>query len=108
VEWEHHQLSRFDIIISDLEQSSIVQRLSMITPARSANGEFAYLVNDDTADAQMQLLCFSIVVATDATPPSSGQTADDLCPRKCLPSVAGQSKSGAWYVCFSMVTILRV
>ena len=100
VEWEHHQLSpHFDnntiIIISDLEQSSVIQRLSMIEP-RSADGGYAYLVNDDAVDAQSVLLCFAITVTTDAlaTTPSSGQTAEDLCPKKCLPSVAGQSKSG--------------
>ena len=81
VEWEHHQPSQcFDIIISDLEQSSVIQRLSMIEPGRNTDGGYTYLVN----------------VATDGltTTPSSGQTAEDLCPKKCLPSVVGQSKSG--------------
>ena len=97
VEWEHHQPSQhFDIIISDLEQSSVIQRLSMIEPNGNTDDGYAYLVNDDAVDAQSVLLCFTITVATDAlaTPPSSGQTAEDLCPKKCLPSVAGQSKSG--------------
>lgn len=97
VEWEHQQLSQhFDnntiIIISDLEQSSVIQRLSMIEP-RSTDGGYAYLVNDDAVDAQSVLLCFTVTVATDLLA-SSGQTAEDLCPKKCLPSVAGRSKSG--------------
>ena len=92
VEWEHHQLSqRFDINISDLEQSSVIQQLSMIEPG-SANGGYAYLVNDDAIDAQSVLLCFTVTVATDLLV-SSGQTAEDLCPKKCLPSAAGRSKS---------------
>ena len=100
VEWEYHQSFQlsFDIIVFDLEQSSIVQWLSAIVPERKANGGFAYLANSDAAD-DPQLVCFTVNMATsdsfNMTTTSSGLSADDMCPKKCLPSTPGQSKCTA-------------
>lgn len=80
----------FDITVSDFENSSVIHQLTITLDTA---GRYVYLVNN-TADAQ--LLCFMISVATDSPmlPPSSGQmmTAEDMCPKECLPSKPGQSK----------------
>ena len=102
VEWEYHQNESsqlsFDIIVFDLKRSSMVQQLSAIAPEKKANDIFAYLANSDAADAP-QLVCFSVNMATSdsltMTTTSSGLSADDMCPKKCLPSTPGQSKCTA-------------
>ena len=100
VEWEYHQSSQlsFDIMVFELERSSTIQRLSAIVPERKAHGGFAYLANSDAANAP-QLVCFTVSMATsdplNMTTTSSGLSADDMCPKKCLPSTPGQSKCTA-------------
>ena len=95
VEWEYQQFSHirleFEVNVTDFEKSSVVQQISIML-TRTDNGRYAYLV-DNTAEAQ--LLCFmisSMAMDVPMMPLSSGQTEDDTCPKRCLPSIPGASK----------------
>ena len=99
VEWKYQSSSlsmnqEFDIHISDYENSSVIQQLTIV-PSRNDGGRYAYLVNNTAADTQ--LVCFIVSVGSDILgasmmPRSSGDAAEEMCPKKCLPSIPGESK----------------
>lgn len=94
VEWEHHPsltmpATRFNITISEYENSSLIAWHCIVSANGSTNGSYVYLVN---YTSRTQLLCFTVSAAMEMrgsgpTMPGSGENmaADVTCLKECLP-----------------------